>query len=190
MKYTILLLLLLIPLIAQAGILDQIDCIQQGSCSLDQGLQTFVVFIDWGLGILGSLVLLMFIYGGMMWLTSGGKAEKVQQGKTIIINSIIGIIIVFSAYTLVSFLLTSLGSKPLEDVSQTYPSECQGKPNDTLCGSNFGTCQNNVCIEKCYTDPETASGGYACMDDSACDTDTIKYYKCFPPVDNLCCIPK
>ncbi|MFA6551050.1 MAG: hypothetical protein WCV41_00760, partial [Patescibacteria group bacterium] len=35
------------------------------------------------LGIVGSLALLMFIYGGLLWMTSAGSDEKVKRGKDI-----------------------------------------------------------------------------------------------------------
>jgi hypothetical protein len=61
------------------------------------------------LGLVGSLALVMFIYGGFTWMTAAGSSEKVTKGKNIIIWATIGLIVIFSAYALVKFVLTGLG---------------------------------------------------------------------------------
>ncbi len=60
------------------------------------------------LGIIGSLALVMFIYGGASWMLSGGNQEQVTKGKNIIIWAAIGIVIIFTAYALVKFVLTTV----------------------------------------------------------------------------------
>ena len=60
------------------------------------------------LGIVGSIALLMFIYGGFLWLTSGGGKERIKKGKDILIWAIIGLVIIFLSYTLVEFVITAL----------------------------------------------------------------------------------
>ena len=57
------------------------------------------------LGVVGSLALLMFVFGGLTWMTSSGSAEKVKKGKDIIVWSAIGLAIIFSAYGLVKVLI-------------------------------------------------------------------------------------
>jgi len=52
------------------------------------------------------LALVMFIYGGIIWMTSSGNAEQVTKGKNIIIWATIGLVVIFSAYALVNFVLT------------------------------------------------------------------------------------
>lgn len=60
------------------------------------------------LGIVGSLALLMFIYGGFTWMLAGGNQEMVTKGKNILIWATIGLIVIFSAYALVKFVLGEL----------------------------------------------------------------------------------
>jgi len=63
----------------------------------------------WVLGIVGSLSLVMFIYGGIMFLISAGSADSVSKAKKIIIAAVIGLIIVFSSYLIIQFVLRSMG---------------------------------------------------------------------------------
>ena len=61
-------------------------------------------------GIVGSLALLMFIYGGLTWMTSAGNKDSVDKGKNIIKWAAIGLVIIFSSYALVRFLITGVGA--------------------------------------------------------------------------------
>ena len=57
------------------------------------------------LGIVGSVALLMFIFGGLVWMTAGGNEKKVSQGRDILMWAAIGLIIIFISYAAVRFLL-------------------------------------------------------------------------------------
>lgn len=58
--------------------------------------------------LVGVIFLTMIIYAGISWLTAGGNEDKISHAKNLIINSIIGVMIVFLAYALVFFVLTVL----------------------------------------------------------------------------------
>lgn len=62
------------------------------------------------LGVVGSLALLMFVFGGLTWMTSGGSAEKIKKGRDILVWAAIGLIVVFSAYGLVRVLILGVGA--------------------------------------------------------------------------------
>ncbi|OGL70505.1 hypothetical protein A3C17_04010 [Candidatus Uhrbacteria bacterium RIFCSPHIGHO2_02_FULL_53_13] len=59
------------------------------------------------LGISGSIALLMFVWGGFLWLTSAGKPERIKSGQDTLLWSVIGIAVIFGAYAIVNFLITS-----------------------------------------------------------------------------------
>lgn len=50
------------------------------------------------LSVLGSLTLLMFVYGGLTWMTAAGNEEKVGKAHKIIGYAVLGLIIVLSSY--------------------------------------------------------------------------------------------
>jgi len=62
------------------------------------------------LGVVGSLALLMFVFGGLAWLTSGGNEKRVAAGKDTIIWAAIGLVIVFFSYVIVKFVLEAVGA--------------------------------------------------------------------------------
>jgi hypothetical protein len=61
-------------------------------------------------GIVGSLALLMFIYGGLMWMTSGGNQDKVKQGRGVILWASIGLMVIFLSYMLVRFVIVTIAT--------------------------------------------------------------------------------
>ncbi|PJE52509.1 MAG: hypothetical protein COV80_03770 [Parcubacteria group bacterium CG11_big_fil_rev_8_21_14_0_20_48_46] len=73
-----------------------------GVCSIPQAIGVVLKYI---LGIVGSLALAMFVYGGLIWMTSMGNAENVRKGRDVLIWSTIGLVIIFGSYALVTFVL-------------------------------------------------------------------------------------
>ncbi len=65
--------------------------------------------VDIILGVVGSLALLMFVYGGIMMLISAGNSDKVSKAKGIIIAAVIGLGIVFASYLIIEFVMRALG---------------------------------------------------------------------------------
>ena len=72
------------------------------------------------LGLSGSVVLVYFLYGGFLWLTAAGSAERVKKGKSVVINAVIGLVIIFAAYSLVQFATTVLGVN-FKKTTETVP---------------------------------------------------------------------
>jgi len=83
-----------------------------GSSASANSPQVFVGgIINSILGIVGSLALIMFIYGGIIWMTSSGSAEKVKKARDIVIWSALGLVIVFVSYGLVRFLIVTINGQ-------------------------------------------------------------------------------
>ncbi len=60
------------------------------------------------LGILGVVALGIFMFGGIIWMTAGGRSEKIDRGKDLFVWAAIGIVVVFASYSLTSYVLTAL----------------------------------------------------------------------------------
>jgi len=61
------------------------------------------------LGLVGSISLLMVVYGGLLWLTSAGNTEQITKGKNIFIWSTIGLAVIFFSFTILQFIFKALG---------------------------------------------------------------------------------
>ncbi len=62
------------------------------------------------LGLSGAAALVMFVWGGVQWLISGGSADKIKQAKNTLVSAAIGIVILFTSYTLVNAIIQALAS--------------------------------------------------------------------------------
>ncbi|MDI3496162.1 MAG: Type secretion system pilin [Patescibacteria group bacterium] len=56
------------------------------------------------LSFVGVLFLVLMIYAGILWMTAQGNETQVAKAKNLLMNGIIGLIIVFSAYAITSFI--------------------------------------------------------------------------------------
>ena len=59
-------------------------------------------------GFLGIVAIIGIVMGGLIYMTSGGNEDKTAVGKNVIVASIIGLIIVFTAYAISIFVITQL----------------------------------------------------------------------------------
>lgn len=57
------------------------------------------------LAIIGVVLLIIIIYGGFLYMTSGGSPDQATKGKNWIINGIIGVIIIVLAYAISSYVI-------------------------------------------------------------------------------------
>ena len=60
------------------------------------------------LGAAGVILVLFFVYGGILWTTSEGNQEKIKTAKGYLIHSVIGLIIILASYALATFVIQAL----------------------------------------------------------------------------------
>lgn len=61
------------------------------------------------LGIIGTISLVMFIYGGLLMLTSAGKSGQIQKGQQTLVWASLGILVVFASYAILKFVFSAFG---------------------------------------------------------------------------------
>jgi hypothetical protein len=133
----------------------------------------------WILGIVGTGALLMFVYGGFLWLISAGRGDKVKKGFSIMSNTLIGILIVILAWIAINFVITSLA----------------GSPKVILTGEG-----NKSWYELCsdYQACKEMGDGWQCQDYKSCASKLNSYQDCEQTKDcvrflcpggneNVCC---
>ncbi|OGH64528.1 MAG: hypothetical protein A2821_04755 [Candidatus Magasanikbacteria bacterium RIFCSPHIGHO2_01_FULL_41_23] len=64
--------------------------------------------INSGLGYLGIIVVIIVLWAGFKWMTSGGKDDEVKSARKILINLAIGLVIILSAYSIVNFVIDAV----------------------------------------------------------------------------------
>ena len=134
------------------------DCARKRASIITPGLDcivfTFINIANLILGISGSVALALFIYGGFLMLISSGNETMVTKGKGVLSGALIGLIIVFGAYTGIFFLtktLTEGSSEAPGILSCINLGNGAYKPDGEACGE-IGFCKSGVCVG-----PEAAS---------------------------------
>jgi len=69
---------------------------------------TAASIINVALGLLGIIAVVIFVYAGFLWMTAAGNDEQVTKAKTMMIQSVVGMAIILSAYAIVNFVVVSL----------------------------------------------------------------------------------
>jgi len=73
------------------------------------------VIIKTVLSLLGVIFMILMVYGGSIWMTAGGKEDRVKKAKDLIQAAIIGLVIVVSAYAISIFVISKITKGVLVD---------------------------------------------------------------------------
>lgn len=84
--------------------LNKVDPDIRGVGADAKPIDTIQNFIAGLLTLLGLVMVAMALWGGWKILTSGAEDEGKEAGKKIIINAVIGIVIIFFAWTLTNLV--------------------------------------------------------------------------------------
>ncbi|KKR86558.1 MAG: hypothetical protein UU48_C0009G0013 [Candidatus Uhrbacteria bacterium GW2011_GWF2_41_16] len=124
-----------------------LECYDQGNCSVNDILSVIASIGNFILGIIASLVFLMYIIGGIYWLTAGGDKGRVDKGKKYVVGSTFGLLIVLFAYAGITTLKLALESGKIGDQEVII---CDGTDatEGKACGLNQ-KCVKNQCLSLC-----------------------------------------
>lgn len=110
-SFVCLLSVLLVPrlLFAQLTTDDLgLDYAQETGLTSTDVRTTTASIINVALGLLGMIAVVIFVYGGFLWMTAAGNDEQVTKAKTMMIQAVVGMAIILSAYAIVNFVITNL----------------------------------------------------------------------------------
>lgn len=96
-----------------------------GNLSLPTVIGTIVRVL---VGMCGVFFLGVFVYGGVLYLTSAGDAKDVKKGQQAIVNAVIGLVVVLFAYLAVSLIVQL--SNQLQTGEIAPPDESQNAQDD------------------------------------------------------------
>jgi hypothetical protein len=69
---------------------------------------TIARILNIAFGLLGIVMVGIIVYSGFLYMTSGGDPKKTATAKKWIVNAIIGLLIILSAFAITSFVLSRL----------------------------------------------------------------------------------
>jgi hypothetical protein len=60
------------------------------------------------LALVGIVFVVLFIYGGFLYMTSASSEDKIKKAKDLLKNAVIGLIIIMAAYSIAYYITTLL----------------------------------------------------------------------------------
>ena len=69
-----------------------------------------LLVVNFFLGFLGLLAVIMIIYGGFLYISSAGEQEKIDSAKKILMYAVVGIVVIIISFALVNTLLGGLAT--------------------------------------------------------------------------------
>ncbi|MBI3290916.1 hypothetical protein HYZ76_01380 [Candidatus Falkowbacteria bacterium] len=87
------------------------------ACGLEAVYQVIVNVAQLILALTGAVALLMFTYGGVLWIIAAGNQEWIQKGKSAIIAAAVGIALVMGAWLIVNFTIYALVGGDIQNVT-------------------------------------------------------------------------
>lgn len=71
--------------------------------------ETLVIsIINWTLGILALIAVILILIGGFRWMTAGGNEEKVESAKKTLYAAIIGLVIILAGWGISVYVINNL----------------------------------------------------------------------------------
>jgi cytochrome bd-type quinol oxidase subunit 2 len=70
-----------------------------------QGIKEIIGFTNFMVALVGPIAVLALLAGGVMYLTAAGEEEKMNKAKKLITMALIGIIIIYGAFSIVSTIV-------------------------------------------------------------------------------------
>ena len=89
---------------SNAGEVEQVNVPGQGSGQQDSFVNVIRGAINWILGILAFIALIILLYGGFLMVTAAGEEDKYKKGFTILKQAAVGLILIGVARFILSLV--------------------------------------------------------------------------------------
>ncbi len=107
---------LAVPFAALAQVGSQSDSTLASSFGLGTSTdvrQAIINIVQFILGFLGLIAVIIVLYGGFQWMTAAGNEEKVSSARATLTAGLIGLVIILAAYALTQFVIGTVANQVL-----------------------------------------------------------------------------
>ena len=111
------------------------------NCGLTEIVELFANLYNFFLKYLGALALLLFVIGGIQFITAGGNQEKVAKARKLLTGTTVGLIIVMGSFVIIQQIQKAL------TVEEDYQIKSTGVK--AACSIEGGTCAIYNSKEEC-----------------------------------------
>jgi hypothetical protein len=107
--------LLVLPIFAIPALAQSDTNALFGVNQVDNGLNNSLVkgdprtiiarIINFALGFLGVIAVVIIIYGGFKWMTAAGNEDQVSEAKKLLGAGVVGLVIILAAWAIATFII-------------------------------------------------------------------------------------
>jgi len=156
--------------------------------------------VNYFLGFLGLLAVLVFVYAGVLWVVNGGSEDQISKAKTMMTYAALGLIIVMLSFSIVTFITNSVGGGNVSSAQTcSNTSECSGDEecvgglclvsangqlcdDDNPCPSSY-SCESGACTYDGYQGSNACFGADECQQGWYCSPSSKS---CLQGTDQTC----
>ena len=120
------------------------------------------------LTFIGIIAICIIIYAGFLWMTAAGSPEKIDKAKKTLIGAVIGLIIILSAWAIVTFIINRMAE--VVTTGSVCTPECVA-PAPKCCPGNF-----------CCDATDSCCGPACCPAGFCCCSSVCQACPCNPPL--------
>ena len=66
--------------------------------------------VNWVLGLLALIAVILVLIGGFMWMTAGGNEDKIGRAKKLLVAAVTGLVIILAAWGISIYAIDILGT--------------------------------------------------------------------------------
>ncbi len=146
------------------------------------------VLFNWLIGAIGVIVVAYMAFGGMQWLAAAGSADGINKAKETIRDSMIGLLLVVSSYTVLYFINPNLVGFKILDIPIVSPIYLNFDEGDISVGKGvqrdaggYSSVEGLICYKqawepwggKLYGDCEPSNGKDSNYANAACGPTSV-----------------
>lgn len=87
---------------------DQVDEGLNGSLAKGDPRTIVARIINFALGLLGVIAVVIILYGGFKWMTAAGNEDQVSEAKKLLGAGVIGLVIILGAWAIATFIIDQI----------------------------------------------------------------------------------
>jgi hypothetical protein len=136
-----------------------------------------VAIFKYSTGVIGIIAAIVLMLAGIMWVTAAGNQEQIGSAKKMIGGGLMGIVLTFGAFLILSMVNSNLTSFKI----RTIPTIAHiNIAQDGCCLKGVSTetkTSEDLTEEKCAAIPDTTFFAGLKAENNECKSPTLKYFK-------------
>jgi Kef-type K+ transport system membrane component KefB len=64
--------------------------------------------IKWAMELIGVVMVVLIMYGGVLWMTAQGSDEKIKKARNILTSATVGLAIVLAGWSITSIIIRAI----------------------------------------------------------------------------------